>query len=143
MPKPFQMSREIRAHARQELGSDTDPISLEIVQPIGPIHDVLQHDHMRYHIPLFAPLCLLDRVRTPQHRATTGQPIRARVRGFDLRRFSADVLAHGGIGHILQQKNGALDATSLAQSFVQRVLATLHAEPLQEHGGQDLPRLDR
>ena len=119
VPKPFEMSREIRAQARQQLGGDTDPISLEVVQHIGHVHDVLQHHHIGHQIPILDPFFLLDRVTATQDGTTKGKPLRELVIGFDLGRFGSDMLAHGGIRHILQQKNGALDPAQFAKGFVQ------------------------
>ena len=111
-----------------------DSISLKVVQDIGHVYDILQHHHIGDQIPILDPLFLFHRVTTAQDWPTKGQLIRELVIRFDFGRFRSDMLAHRGIGHVLQKEDGPLNTAYFAKRSVKMIPPAIHAEFLQEHG---------
>ena len=118
-------------------------ISLQVVQDIGHVHDVVQHHHLGDPIPILASLFLFHRVTAAQDWPTKGEPIRALVIRFDFGRFRSDMLAHRPIGHVRQKDDGPLNTTYFAPRSVKMIAPALHAEFLPEHGRQHLTGLNR
>jgi hypothetical protein len=61
---------------------------------------------------------------------------------FDLGGLRTDVLPHGRIRHVLQQKACPFYTAQFAEGSVERALPAVGAELLEEHGRQDLARLN-
>ncbi len=75
LPKPFDVLRQIRTQASDDLRRDAHSLLLQRLEHIGHIHHIVEHHRIRDQVPILDPFFLLHGVPGAQHRPPKRNPV--------------------------------------------------------------------